>query len=158
MIHAVAERLNRTAEARQRVGALQPTDYLEDAHEIVRAVYIAMRDERYTVLTERAVDQQQKRREQAENRAEWAERDAESARRWAESSQDETRRIQDRLTFVYGVARAAGVSIEDLGGSTGFQCPQEHPTYHQRCRHMPGHAGRHEAYLRDPHEVVRWEA
>jgi len=33
---------------------------------------------------------------------------------WANRCCDEERRLRDRLTFVYGVARALGASIEDL--------------------------------------------
>lgn len=37
-------------------------------------------------------------------------------REWAERAFDEQRRLADRLTFVYGEARAAGLTVEQLAG------------------------------------------
>lgn len=36
--------------------------------------------------------------------------------RWAKSAFDEQKRLAERLTFVYGEARAAGCSVEQLRG------------------------------------------
>jgi hypothetical protein len=46
-----------------------------------------------------------------------------STRRWAESCLDEERCLRDRLTFVYGVARAHGATVEDLRQPEGEKVP-----------------------------------
>lgn len=50
----------------------------------------------------------------AEQQLEFAEEMAASTRRWATAAFDEQRRLADRLTFVYGEARAAGCTVEQL--------------------------------------------
>lgn len=40
----------------------------------------------------------------------------EGTRRWGVRAYDEQRRLADRLTFVYGVARAHGATVEELSG------------------------------------------
>lgn len=45
------------------------------------------------------------------------ERAADSARAWALDCLNEQRRLADRLTFVYGVARAHGATVEELSGA-----------------------------------------
>lgn len=54
------------------------------------------------------------RRRIAEARAEWETQAAEHARQWAREAFTEQRRLADRLTHVYGVARARGASVEEL--------------------------------------------
>ena len=82
---------------------------LADALAIVRAAG-------YVPLREKSYHQAQERQRMAEVRAECEEAAAEHARVWAMAAFDEQRRLGDRLTFVYGVARSLGASIEDLAG------------------------------------------
>lgn len=54
------------------------------------------------------------RKRLAEARQQWAEENAEHARTWAQEAFTEQRRLSDRLTHVYGVARARGATLEEL--------------------------------------------
>lgn len=71
----------------------------------------------YVVLKEKSYRAAQERQRIAECMREQAERAAEHARRWALNCCAEERYVRDRLTFVYGVARAHGATVEELGGS-----------------------------------------
>jgi len=77
----------------------------------------ALRQWGYVTLKAKSYRAAQERQRIAECMAEMAKEDAEHARSWAINCLDEERRLRDRLTFVYGVARAHGASIEDLSGS-----------------------------------------
>lgn len=70
----------------------------------------------YVLLKAKSYRQAQERQRIAEAMQRMASEDAEHARSWAINCLDEERRLRDRLTFVYGVARAHGASIEDLSG------------------------------------------
>jgi queuine/archaeosine tRNA-ribosyltransferase len=77
----------------------------------------------YVVLREKSYRQAQERQRVADALREHAEDDVASTRRWAESCLDEERCLRDRLTFVYGVARAHGATVEDLRQPEGEKVP-----------------------------------
>jgi hypothetical protein len=86
-----------------------PVGLIDDALAIVRqAGYVAIKEKSYRAA--------QERQRIAHALREHAEADKEHAYVWARNCCDEERRIRDRLTFVYGVARAHGASVEDLRG------------------------------------------
>jgi hypothetical protein len=58
----------------------------------------------------------QRRARDAERMLEFEKQETEGTRRWAVRAFDEQRRLSDRLTFVYGVARSLGASDADLVG------------------------------------------
>lgn len=70
----------------------------------------------YIVLREKSYRQAQERQRVAEALREHAARDAQNARAWAVNCLNEERRLRDRLTFVYGVAKAKGATDEELAG------------------------------------------
>lgn len=74
----------------------------------------------YAVVKAPSHRRAQERQRIAEARAEYAAQDADKTRAWAVDCLTEERRLRDRLTFVYGVARARGATIEELNGETGF--------------------------------------
>lgn len=71
----------------------------------------------YVVLKEKSYRQAQERQRVAECYKESEIRAAESARAWARDCLAEERRLRDRCTFLYGAARAAGCTVEELRGS-----------------------------------------
>ena len=77
----------------------------------------------YVVLKEKSYHQAQERQRVAECYRDSEVRAAESARTWARNCLDEERRLRDRCTFLYGHARAAGCSVEELTERPGQ--PQE---------------------------------
>jgi hypothetical protein len=95
----------------------------------------------YVLLREKSYRQAQERQRMAEARASSEKEHAESTRRWAINCLDEERRLADRLTFVYGVARAHGATVEELSGDkppTGEdRCKATHDG--QRCIQAAGH-------------------
>ncbi len=70
----------------------------------------------FVVLREKSYRQAQERQRVAECYRDREIEAAESARHWARNCLDEERRIRDRCTFLYGAARAAGCSVEELSG------------------------------------------
>lgn len=90
---------------------------LDDALALVKA-------NGYVVLKEKSYRQAQERQRIAEClRA--AEQDRrEGAERWARDCCTEERRIRERLTFVYGVARAHGATVAVLSGGAGLSTVQ----------------------------------
>jgi hypothetical protein len=70
----------------------------------------------YVVIKAKSYRAAQERQRIAECQMRCAEEDATHARAWAINCLDEERRLGDRLTFVYGVARAHGATIEELSG------------------------------------------
>lgn len=72
--------------------------------------------EGYVVLRAKSYRQAQERQRVAEALRWAAERDREGTRDWALDAFAEQRRLRDRLTFVYGVARAHGATVEELSG------------------------------------------
>jgi hypothetical protein len=74
--------------------------------------------EGYVVLRAKSYRQAQERQRVAEALRQSAEEQVESTHRWAEVAFAEQRRLADRLTFVYGVARSLGATDEDLRGAS----------------------------------------
>lgn len=68
----------------------------------------------YTVVKTKSYLAAQERQRRAKCMEEYADERRESAERWARNCLDEERRIRERLTFVYGVARAHGATVDDL--------------------------------------------
>lgn len=81
--------------------------------------------EGYVVLRAKSYRQAQERQRVSDALRRAAEEQVESTRRWAETAFAEQRRLSDRLTFVYGVARSLGASVEDLAGDAWrkLNCP-----------------------------------
>lgn len=71
----------------------------------------------YVVLRAKSYRQAQERQRVAEAYQRAAEEDAENTRRWALDCLNQERKLRDRCTFLYGVARAHGATVEELGGS-----------------------------------------
>lgn len=71
----------------------------------------------YVVLKIISYRRAQERQRIAQVRMEDAFKRVEHIDKWAQAGYDELRRLRDRLTFVYGVARAHGASVEELSGS-----------------------------------------
>jgi hypothetical protein len=90
--------------------------YDDEAVEDARAL---LKQAGYVVLKEKSYRQAQERQRVAECYKESEIRAAESARAWAHDCLTEERRLRDRCTFLYGAARAAGCTVEELreGGS-----------------------------------------
>jgi len=86
------------------------TPELEKALELVKA-------SGYTVVTNRSYAAAQARLAAARCYLESEQRATRSAEAWAGKALDEQRRLADRLTFVYGVARSHGATVEELRGS-----------------------------------------
>lgn len=68
----------------------------------------------FVVLREKSYRQAQERQRVAECYRRAAEDDAEHARAWARDCLTEERRLRDRITFIYGVARARGATDDEL--------------------------------------------
>lgn len=101
----------------------------------------------YVVLKEKSYRQAQERQRVAEALKDAAERDAERTAAWAREVCAEERRIRDRLTFVYGVAKAHGATDADLSGCE--QC--------SRATCFCGNPGAPEVVHR-AHECVPWRS
>jgi len=71
----------------------------------------------YVVIKVKSYRQAQERQRIAECLMRRAEEEAAGNRAWAVNCLDDSRSVRDRLTFVYGVARAHGATIEELSGS-----------------------------------------
>lgn len=70
----------------------------------------------YVALKEKSYAAAQRRHAVAEARLIYAEEERDRYDQWAKDCRAEERRLRDRLTFVYGVARAHGATVEDLRG------------------------------------------
>lgn len=68
----------------------------------------------YVVIKAKSYRAAQERQRIAQIRLEDSQERVASIDAWARAGYDELRRLRDRLTFVYGVARAFGASVEDL--------------------------------------------
>lgn len=76
---------------------------------LANAGYVAIKDSSYRKSQERV--------RAAEQRAEYAKEEAASQRDWVERELlPRERHLSDRLTFVYGVARAHGATVQELQG------------------------------------------
>lgn len=72
----------------------------------------------YVVLKAKSYRQAQERQRIAECQRESAEDRVKSVEAWARDCHAEERRLARRLTFVYGIAQAYGVTTEELRGDT----------------------------------------
>lgn len=70
----------------------------------------------YVVLKEKSYRAAQERQHLAQAEVNYAYQRIADTREWANKAYDEQRRLADRITFVYGEARAAGVPREKLVG------------------------------------------
>lgn len=93
---------------------------MAEQESVTRALTI-VREAGYVALKEKSYHQAQERQRVAEARRRFAEEQMERQQRWVESEHAEHRRILDRLTFVYGVARAHGATEQELAGETGLR-------------------------------------
>lgn len=87
--------------------------------EDVAAARTLLESRGYVVLKAGSHRRSKERRRLAEARERWAQETVEHTRRWAEDAFAEQRRLSDRLTHVYGVARAHGATVEELAGDPG---------------------------------------
>ena len=76
----------------------------------------ALEAEGYVVVKAKSYRAAQERQRIAEARMRDALDRVESIDAWAQSVCVEERRVRERLTFVYGVARAHGATVEELSG------------------------------------------
>ena len=95
-----------------------PIDSTEQAKRLLEA-------NGYVILKAKSYQRAQERQRLAQALWESAQRDRAHTREWAFSIFDEQRRLADRLTFVYGVARSHGASVEELNGTTGFEASDD---------------------------------
>lgn len=73
----------------------------------------------FVVMTRKSYENAARRQHYAECRAESEERNADSARAWAQQTLcEEIRDLRARCTFLYGEARAAGRTPEQLAGES----------------------------------------
>src|SRR6266702_3398347 len=72
----------------------------------------------HVAIREKSYRAAQERQRLAQARADWELDRREGAEKWARDCCDEERRIRERLTFVYGVARAHGATVEALRGDS----------------------------------------
>ena len=77
---------------------------------------VALEAEGYVVVKAKSYRNAQERQRIAESRVRDALDRVRSIDAWAQGVCVEERRVRDRLTFVYGVARAHGASVEELSG------------------------------------------
>jgi len=80
----------------------------------VDAALEIVRDAGYVAIREKSYRAAQERQRLARCEADWERSRREGVEKWARDCCNEDRRVRDRLTFVYGVARAFGASVEDL--------------------------------------------
>jgi len=73
-----------------------------------------IRDGNNVIITAKTYENLHQRILNLEMQLHHAERDRESTMAWARNACAEERRLADRLTFVYGVARAHGATVEEL--------------------------------------------
>ncbi len=83
----------------------------------------ALAEHGYVVIKEKSHLAARRRQQIAESQREWAERERESSRRWAHDCLDQERHLRERLTFVWGVAKAHGATNEELGGCSDHPRP-----------------------------------
>ena len=79
-------------------------------------IKIRLEDNGYVVLKAASYRRAQERQRIAQVRMEDAFKRCEDIDRWAQEGYAELQRLRDRLTFVYGVARAHGATVEELSG------------------------------------------
>lgn len=80
----------------------------------VEQVMTAAQDEDILIITKRSHEKLREERDIARHRLEFEKRDAEHAREWAGRAHDEQRRLADRLTKLYGIAKAQGVDLVEI--------------------------------------------
>ena len=81
----------------------------------------------YVVLKTKSYRQAQERQHIAEAERAYADRMRHDTEQWARTTlHNEIRELQARCTFLYGAARAAGLTVEELRGgwaTIGINCP-----------------------------------
>lgn len=106
------------APANQAPIARPPNYQLPTADQIAEAKAL-LEGTGHVVLREGSYRRAQERQAQAENRARYAEELREGTERWAQQDLcPDNRRLRERITFVYGVARAHSATVEELGGTS----------------------------------------
>ena len=89
------------------MGKYVPTADQQAAIDVLRlAGYSVIRQRTYARLLERVRVAEALREAERDHRKD--------SQEWARRECDEQRRLSDRLTYVYGVARAHGASVDDL--------------------------------------------
>ncbi|ANA86924.1 hypothetical protein SEA_DELIAN_68 [Gordonia phage Delian] len=84
-----------------------------------------LEDNGFVVLREKSYRQAQERQRVAEALRRAAEEDSARTRKWVQTELGhEIRYLRDRCTFIYGEARAAGCSVEQLSGGPSFDPPR----------------------------------
>lgn len=84
--------------------------------EQAETLYTGLLADGWVILRAESVRRAQERQRIAEARLDCAERDRANAYVWARDCCAEERRLRERLTFVYGVARAHGATVDELNG------------------------------------------
>lgn len=85
--------------------------------EFLQKVKKKLAEEGYTVVKTKSYLAAQRRQRGADMQRQAAEEHAEAQKQWAYKIHDEVRELRERITFVYGVARAHGATHEELSGS-----------------------------------------
>lgn len=83
---------------------------IEDAKKLLE-------DDGYVVLRRRSHEATLRRLAIAQSECQWEKREAEHAREWARDCLAQERRLGDRCTFLYGMARSMGATDEQLRGA-----------------------------------------
>ena len=91
-----------------------PTDEVRAARELLEA-------NGYVVLRAKSYRQAQERQRVAQALLAAEKQCSEGTRQWAADAHREQRRLADRLTHVYGVARAHGATVDELRDPIGVQ-------------------------------------
>lgn len=76
----------------------------------------------YTVIKTKTYLREKEMRRRAESRLEWEKERNEGTYHWANRAFDEQRRLSDRITYVYGVAKEYGAPDEKLADQPPRRC------------------------------------
>lgn len=95
--------------------------------EVVERYKELLRNLGYVVLKETSYRRAQERQRVAEVMRAYAEERVQDNREWAVTALNEQRRLSDRLTFVYGIARAHGATVEELSGKQTWPTEKNEP-------------------------------
>ncbi len=105
---------------------------------VIEDMKLALEREGYTVVKNRTYNRMRERALIAEQELVWERRATENASQWGRDAHAELRRIEERLTLVYGEARAAGLTVEQLASP---DLRQERCAIKDGCRLPAGHGG-----------------
>lgn len=118
-----------------------------DASATIDAAKALLKLNDYVVLKAKSYRAAQRRQAIAESNAQHDREDAEHTQRWAETTlHNEIRDLQARCTFLYGMARAKGATVDELRGGwkvTGVNIPIE------RTQTLQCHCGIHPYIIHD---------